>query len=227
MSISNLLANGRQSDLNVHSNSLVLAPILSAERNAFAPSVDGRVCYDAEVGSLFIRESGQWDKVQTTPASGPVVAQFGPTAAVEVPVGGSGNICNAFTANNTTATILSGGASASTAGILTVPRTGYYRVYAQMYYDSAVAPTSTGAISVQVRDGAGATVYFMGQNSKFAGGDTTARQQMLSTYGIVYLTAGQTLMLYVSNTISTVGAKLNVGAIGAGPLGTYMTVDAI
>ena len=226
MSISNLLAQGRQSDINVHANTVLLAPLLSADRTAISPNYDGTLCYDAEVGSLFVREVGQWDKVQTTPSTGPIIALFGPTIATTVPISTSGNVCTTPTPNNATAPILSGGITVSTSGVCNVPRAGFYRVYAQLSYNFSVAPTN-GSITLTIRDTTGAIQYFKAQVSQFAAGDTTARQDMISVYGIVYLNANQTLAMYVGNTTTTVNATLNIGAIGTGPLSSYMTVEAV
>lgn len=218
MSVANLLASGRQANTNLHANSVALAQLSTAERDAL-PATDGTVSYDTQLDKLYVRANGAWEQVQSGAGSSSAVVLFGPTASVSVP---TNQFWNVMPSNISTP--VSSGITTDTAGYAVIPSTGLYKVSAQVTVNPP-APISNGVVALSITDDTGTVGYFRTVQVGFTAATSSLSQWTLATQGIVQLTAGSKVTMFIENTGT--GGGLTVSAMGSGPRVSYIMIEKV
>ena len=219
MSVSNLLVNGRQSNTNIHANTLTLAQLTTTERNALVPE-DGALVYDTTLDKLFVRANGAWEQLRSSVGTAGTFVLFGPTASRSI---SSGTFVNVMTSSNVSAPVF-GGIPVNTSGFAVIPATGTYRVFAQITVNPP-APITSGSVALSITDGSGTVGYFRAVMIGFSVAAPSINQWSLSTGGLVQLTAGATVTMFIENTGT--GVNLTSSAMGTGPRLTYITIEQV
>lgn len=218
MSIANLFSLGRQSNTNLHANSVVLAQLSTAERNAL-PATDGTVSYDTQSDKLYVRANGSWEQVQSSSGGSSTIALFGPTIDSTIP-----NNLNLNSLGNGVTTAIASGITIDPNGYAIIPTTGYYKIYIQATLSPAVV-LSSGSVEISIADDTGTTSYFKSVMTGFSGATSSLTSWTMSTQGIVQLTAGSRITMYVLN-VGT-GGNLTIKAMGTGPRVSYIMIEQL
>lgn len=215
MSIANILAANRRSDVNVCANSMKLAPLTSAQRNSFPPSM-GQTVYDSDYKQLVVYNGTAWQYVPNNPSNEPLLTCWSTVNDVGIAVGGVGNPC---VGNNCQADIISGGLQPNSEGVLTITKPGVYQFLVSVQFATGV-PMAAGVIYLTISD---ATNTPAGRKFRYWENTQRTTTQFTTNFsGVATLAAGDTIALWIENATTQ---AITVDQVPGSPRLTQICVE--
>ena len=212
MSIANILTANRCSSVNVHANSLVLAPLSNAEQDAITTPQEGQVILNSEIPSIGVYTGGSWKYLLITPTYETVLATWLCVANVPVP-----GLTQPFVGNSVT-TISSGGLNPDANGVLDITRKGLYRVSCTARFNTAV-PMLGGSVYAYMANRDYSVTYVLTEDSAVKG---STAWSMNFDY-VLDLNVGDSLTMWVNS--AALPTTLQVVGGSSLPVATNMQVQ--
>lgn len=228
MSISTLFARGRQSNSNLHANTLTIAALTSDEVAELTPE-EVLVAYNTTTNSLLMYANGVWNTITYNPPTGKFFALWTLTSNASIPSAGAGvvvNPCNSPIPGNTYVRMEKGGADVNPAGYITIPKAGIYKIEGTVTLTPA-AVLIAGSVALCICNFNGTANYAEAIQNGFTGpGQVSFISWTLSVSAFVPIEAGSSIAFFFANT--NTGQNITVGGAGASdPMKSWFSVEFV